>query len=390
MTSSSLDPQALAGYEFRELSELRTPALIIYPDIVRDNVTTTIRLLGDADRWRVHVKTIKLAAIMRQIVSQGVRHLKCATTLELSTACASTAPDVLLAHHVVGPTVSRVLEIADGHQNVKVSTLIEDSARIGPWRGGRVGLFVDVNPGMDRTGISHDAVGDIVALARDVLNAGLEFRGLHYYDGHLAALKAGEAERVAHAGYSRLIRILEALDAAGVRPGEVVTAGTPAFLWSLSFDGFRSSRWIHRVSPGTLVYNDTTSLRQLPDALGYRPAVLVATRVVSRPRADRVTCDAGHKTVSADAGVPTCAVLGRPELTPLAPSEEHLPIAVPAGGACPRVGDVLLLVPRHVCPSVNNFDLAVFARHGRVTAIEPVTARGRESPLGRPAIVNEA
>jgi D-serine deaminase-like pyridoxal phosphate-dependent protein len=127
-------------------------------------------------------------------------------------------------------------------------------------------------------------------------------------------------------------------------------------------------------------------LTEVPANSGYVPAALVLATVVSKPSADIVTCDAGHKSVSADAGVPTCAVLGHPELEPQAPSEEHLTIKV-NGGACPNVGDQLYLVPRHICPTINNFDEALLVRSGAIVGIELVSARGRESPtagkLGR-------
>jgi D-serine deaminase-like pyridoxal phosphate-dependent protein len=109
--------------------------------------------------------------------------------------------------------------------------------------------------------------------------------------------------------------------------------------------------------------------------------VLVLTRVVSQPRAGIVTCDAGHKAVSADAGVPTCVVVGHSELTPLSPSEEHLPMALPEEATGPHVGEALHLLPRHVCPTVNNFDCALLVRNGEVKSVERVSARGREAPL---------
>jgi D-serine deaminase-like pyridoxal phosphate-dependent protein len=93
-----------------------------------------------------------------------------------------------------------------------------------------------------------------------------------------------------------------------------------------------------------------------------------------------VTCDAGHKSVSADAGVPTCVVVGHPELTPLGPSEEHLPMRS-SNGTVPQIGEVLYLLPRHVCPTVNNFDRALLVRDGQIEAVEKVSARGREEPL---------
>jgi D-serine deaminase-like pyridoxal phosphate-dependent protein len=94
-----------------------------------------------------------------------------------------------------------------------------------------------------------------------------------------------------------------------------------------------------------------------------------------------VTCDAGHKAVSADAGVPTCVALGHPELTSLSPSEEHLPFAIKEGTEGPRIGYLLYLLPRHVCPTVNNFDAALIVRSGRIESEEKVSARGHEGPL---------
>jgi D-serine deaminase-like pyridoxal phosphate-dependent protein len=140
---------------------------------------------------------------------------------------------------------------------------------------------------------------------------------------------------------------------------------------------------VHRVSPGTIVYCDATSLAQLPGEYGYVPAVLVLSRVVSRPRDGIVTCDAGHKAVSADAGIPTCVVVGHPELMPLAPSEEHLPVSSGEEMRNPQVGESIYLLPRHVCPTVNNFDSALLVRDNQIASVEKVSARGHEGPLLR-------
>jgi D-serine deaminase-like pyridoxal phosphate-dependent protein len=161
----------------------------------------------------------------------------------------------------------------------------------------------------------------------------------------------------------------------------VITAGTPAFPCSLSYDLFESGRFVHRISPGTVVYCDCTSLSQLPEEFAYRPASIVVSTVVSHPTANRLTCDAGHKAVSADSGVPTCAVLGHRDLVPAKPSEEHLPIDS-TDSTMPEVGETLYLVPRHICPTVNNFDHALIVVAGRIKGVERVTARGREAPLG--------
>jgi D-serine deaminase-like pyridoxal phosphate-dependent protein len=369
----------LERYLVDGLDDVITPALVIYPEIVAANIDAMLRIMrGDANRWRPHVKTSKLGYVMRQMADKGVVNVKCSTTLELATACAAGARDVLVAYAMTGANARRVRELAAENPGVRVSVLVENASQLAAWSGSGVGIFIDVNSGMNRTGVDQARTGEIVSIAGV---AGPQFRGLHWYDGHVSDADLAKRERDAHTGYARLLDVVRAVEDAGLRVGEVVTSGTPAFPAGLSFDPFSSGAFVHRVSPGTVVYNDFVSLAQLPGDYGFQPAALIVARVVSHPLPNTVTCDAGHKSVSADAGVPTCQVVGRPELIPLKPSEEHLPIEVPRGAAPPHIGDLLYLLPRHVCPSVNNFDEAILAIGGRIAGIERVTARGHESPL---------
>jgi D-serine deaminase-like pyridoxal phosphate-dependent protein len=373
-------------YKVSGIEEVLTPALVIYPEIIAANLERTVKLLGaDADRWRVHIKTAKLGYTVRMMVERGIRHFKCATTLELLVACQCGAADVLLAYPSVGANARRVREIAEEFPKVRISVLAENEEQIRQWRGSRLGIFLDINPGMDRTGIEQSHAGEVVALVCAIVAAGLEFRGLHYYDGQYGGLNEPERTATAHAGYDRLLKIVNEVERPGKGTPEVITAGTPTFPCSLSYEGFRKRGLVHRISPGTIVYCDATSLAQLPEGYGYHPAVMVLARVVSRPRAGMVTCDAGHKAVSADAGVPTCVLVGHSELTPLSPSEEHLPMSVKEGAEGPQVGEALYLLPRHVCPTVNNFDCALLVRNGEIESVEKVSARGREAPLLRAA-----
>jgi D-serine deaminase-like pyridoxal phosphate-dependent protein len=281
---------------------------------------------------------------------------------------------------MVGANAGRVREISRQFPGVAVSALVESREQIEAWQGSTIGLFIDVNPGMNRTGIEQDRIDEIVQLARAIQSAGQNFRGLHYYDGHLSSVDLTERESAAHRGYDQLMGIVAALEQAQIETAEIITAGTPAFPCTISYSAFASGRFIHRASPGTVVYNDCSSLTQLPAEYGYKAAAVVVSTVVSRPSPGRFTCDAGHKAVSADAGVPTCAVIGEPDFIPSKPSEEHLPVDV-RNGLAPSIGDVLYLVPRHVCPTVNNFDHALLVTQGRIVGIQRVTARGREAPL---------
>ncbi|MBV9301699.1 MAG: D-TA family PLP-dependent enzyme [Acidobacteriaceae bacterium] len=371
---------SLDVYSLDNADDVLTPALIIYPELVDANISATLRMLGnDPNRWRPHIKTAKLSAILHQLIGHSVVNFKCSTTLELLTACQAGAADVLLAFPVTGANARRAVEIANQFPQTRVSVLVETFEQALHWSGSSIGVFIDVNPGMDRTGIGQERVEEIVALARRIGN---QFRGLHYYDGHVSAFELAQRETHVHEGYDHLLQIIDALESSGLRPGELITSGTPATPFAITYPGFRNRSLLHRVSPGTVVFNDMTSLEQLPPECGYVPAAAVLSTVISHPTPNRVTCDAGHKSVSADAGIPTCSVIGRSDLAPLKPSEEHLPIEGSPAGTLPKIGEKLYLIPRHVCPTVNNFDEALFVVQGRIRTIERVTARGHESPLG--------
>jgi D-serine deaminase-like pyridoxal phosphate-dependent protein len=377
-------------YHIRQQDSLLTPALVIYPETVDANIRTTLQLLGgDSNRWRPHVKTAKLGFTMRQLVHRGMTNLKCATTLELLVACQAGAKDVLVAYPMQGANARRVREIAEQFRDVRISALLDSPASMTNWAGGNVEIFIDVNPGMDRTGIEQVRIAEIVQLAFSVRRAGLTFRGLHYYDGHLGKWPVSERTVVAHRGYDHLLEIVSELERGGISGIEVITAGTPAFPCTASYPGFTSSRFIHRASPGTIVYGDLTSLSQLPLDYTYRPAVVVVSRVVSHPTANRFTCDAGHKALAIDCGIPNCAVAGRPDLLPGSPNEEHLPMEVPEGARRPAIGELIYLIPRHVCPTVNNFNEALIVSDGQIMAVEPVSARGRDWPILASALPSE-
>ena len=368
----------LESYLVKDAARIVTPALLIYPKIVEQNIRITLGMVGnDPQRWRPHIKTAKLGAVIRQMLVHGIQNFKCATTLELLTACQVGATDVLVAFAMTGANARRVLDLAKQFPHTRISVLVEASEQLAAWRGTNIGIFVDVNPGMNRTGMSNDRIPEIVKICKE---SGAALRGLHWYDGHISSGEPDERKATAHKGYDRLMEIVKAVEGAGCKVGEVITSGTPVAPYGYTYSGFTNASFVHRISPGTVVYNDTTSLRQLA-GFGYQAAAVVLTTVISHPLANKITCDAGHKSVSADAGVPTCAVIGHPELVPQKPSEEHLPIEAADGVALSAIGENFYLIPRHVCPSVNNFDEALMIVDGQVIGVERVHARGHENPL---------
>ena len=63
---------------------IASPGLLIDPDRVADNIQVMLKMVGgDADRLRPHVKTYKIAEIVKAQMTRGIHKFKCATIAEV-------------------------------------------------------------------------------------------------------------------------------------------------------------------------------------------------------------------------------------------------------------------------------------------------------------------
>ena len=370
-----------------ELTErIQTPALVIFMDKVDRNIQQVIHHTGgDVHRWRAHLKTTKLPPVWERLLEAGVRQFKCATTREAACLLALLdhrgiqGADLLIAYPLLGPGLERAADLARDHERTAVSVLCED-----PAAADRIprslGIFVDVNPMMNRTGIEIDDRPRILEVAR---SAGARFRGVHAYDGHIRDNEPSVRREQAWKIYDEILDLCGHLMAKGFRVDEVITSGALTFLDALAYLPFTElNETTHRVSPGTVVFCDTTTQRAVAQAK-LEPAAVVLSRIISRPTAGIATCDAGSKTIAAEMGDPCAMVIGHPELTAMKPSEEHLPFLIESGPG-PARGDLLLLIPRHVCPTVNLAQEAILLNDEGSFQIVPVAAAGHEVRISAP------
>src|SRR5579863_9880034 len=249
MPSSNEGPRSVPQYAVQGSQALSTPSLLIYTESIEANIAAALGMMnGDANRWRPHLKTAKLGYTMRRLVARGIKVAKCATTLELVVAIESGMEDVVVAFPLMGPNAARVREIAAAHPERRISTLVESVDQINEWKASAVGVFVDLNPGMDRTGIAEHHFEEVRGLIDQVQKAGLRFCGLHHYDGQIRNTDPSGAA-AAREGYSRLVELVAYLKREGIEVEEVITSGTPAMPHALSFAPFGEGEFVHRVSP---------------------------------------------------------------------------------------------------------------------------------------------
>ncbi len=104
------------------------------------------------------------------------------------------------------------------------------------------------------------------------------------------------------------------------------------------------------LSPGTCIFHDANYGEKFADLAVFKPAALLFTRVVSRPKPDRLTLDLGSKSVASDPPMGQRVVFpALPDARQVLHNEEHLVLETPDAGKY-QPGDWLLGIPRHVCP----------------------------------------
>src|SRR5688572_22791276 len=104
-----MSTQEKTWYSVSNVATVDSPALLIYPDRVEENVRRMIALAGGAERLCPHVKTHKLAELIHLQLKLGIQKFKCATIAEAEMVASCGAPNVLLAYQPVGPKLQRLV-----------------------------------------------------------------------------------------------------------------------------------------------------------------------------------------------------------------------------------------------------------------------------------------
>ena len=354
-------------------TEAPSPALLIFPDRVEENLRRMLALVGDPARLRPHIKTHKLPQLVTRQAELGITKCKSATMAEAEMAARAGATDVLLAAQLVGPNVARFLALMRAFPHVAFSTLADDAAVLATLSQAAVAasltleILLDLDVGQHRTGIVPGPAA--ASLYRKVGSLpGLRPGGLHAYDGHLNQGDREERAAACDAAFAGVTALREELLREGLPVPRVVCGGTPTF-------PLHARRPAVECSPGTCVLWDASYAGKMPDLEFLNAAVLV-TRVVSRPVSNRLCLDLGHKAVASEMPHPRVVFPDLPDARAVGHNEEHLVLETQHAADFP-VGSVLYGLPWHICPTVALHDRVQVVRRGRIADEWTVTARAR-------------
>lgn len=355
---------------------LDTPCLVIDLDIVERNA----RRMADAVAargisLRPHVKTHKSVALARMQLALGAAGITVGTLGEAEVMAEGGIEDILLAYPLwadeqKGTRLRALherngLRLAVGVDSIaggrRLASAVSGSSR--PLR-----VTIELDPQYHRTGVDPAATGELAAKLRDM---GLDVVGVFTHGGHVYsgrdAVPGAAADEV-----GAIVTAAESMRAAGIEPQILSAGSTPTALSS-------ATEPVNEVRPGTYLINDRIQVHMgscPPDGV----AVVVGAAVVSDSVPDKFVINAGAKSLTKD--LPP--YLNGYGFLPDYPdgvlerlSDYHGEVRLPAGAVAPKIGDVVAVIPNHVCPVIDLFDSFVATRSGEVVGRWPVDARGR-------------
>ncbi|KJC54077.1 hypothetical protein UP10_41150 [Bradyrhizobium sp. LTSPM299] len=289
---------------------LTTPALVVDRALLIGNMVALANLAKRSGlRLWPHAKTHKSSELALLQLNHGAEGISVASVHEAEVLAHAGIRNILITSPVIGTDkirrlvrltslAERLNVVVDNLSNV--TELAEASVSAGCSR--RLGVLVDVDIGMGRTGVTE--VHQVVPLARAISSfSPLEFRGLQGYSGIVQHIQAYSDRRRAYLGQLDLLgKCVQALREAGFQV-EMVTGGGTG---SLGLDIESGILTDHQA--GSYIFMDlqyrNVEIFEGQDHQAFQNSLSVRGSVVSANATGRVTIDCGSKAIAIDGPIP--------------------------------------------------------------------------------------
>lgn len=338
-----------------------SPALLLDYQRIQQNLDRMVAVAGAAGATilRPHVKTHKTKEMVQMQLDRGITKVKCATIAEMEV-CASVdgLESILLAYQPVGPTVQRLLRLTQAYINPSFAAVVDSVEAVTAISNtfaaasASLTLWVDIDCGMHRTGVSMKGVSPVVDAIQHL--PGVRLGGIHAYDGHLKDASVAARKQGVEESFRSVFELMDELQYKTKDESlTLIASGSPTV--AIHCELAREAAFAYEVSPGTTTLWDAGYAALYPE-LGFVCAAQLLTRVISKPTPRTVCLDLGHKAVAAEKPLQRRVFLPTvPDAKFLQQSEEHLVIETTQNLA---LGDVVYGIPIHVCPTVSLYDHA--------------------------------
>jgi len=365
----------LNWYEVRNADEIASPALLVYPERIEENIRRMIAVAGgDANRLRPHVKTHKMTEIIKLQMKYGIQKFKCSTIAEVELVASCGARDILLAMQPVGPAIRRLFELQNLYPKILFSAIVDNEKIIKEISdyarriNSSMNLWLDINIGMNRTGVL--AGPEALGLYEYTRKSGfVKMAGLHVYDGHNHEPDPVVRRNIFNECMVNLTKLTESILKKGFQNPAIIAGGSPTFPF------FAENKQME-LSPGTMVFWDQGYSDSFKD-MDFLHAAVLLMRIVSKPAKNLLCFDLGTKAIASEMPHPRVKIFGLDNYKVFSHFEEHLVIE---SGDSERYnpGDVFYGIPVHICPTVARYESVSVILKNRYTQQWQVEARNRK------------
>ncbi|MFL5788077.1 MAG: D-TA family PLP-dependent enzyme [Flavisolibacter sp.] len=361
-------------YIINRINDLDSPALAIYEERVKYNIEKAIEIVGDVQRLRPHIKTSKSKEAILLMKKAGITKFKCATIAEADLLGMTGVKDVLLAYQPTGPKLTRFISVIKDFTQTSFACLVDNMAsaneisNVAELNYLQIKVYIDVNVGMNRTGIKlgKDAINLFLYCSQ--LN-GIHPVGFHIYDGHIHDADLFIRKQKINTTIEEINGMKKELRSKGFKDLIIVAGGTP------TFPAYAEYKEVE-CSPGTFIYWDEGYKENFKEQ-GFLPAAVVISRIISIPERDLLTIDLGHKSIASENSITKRVVfINAPDLVPVSHSEEHM-VLRSQGAHSFKIGDVLYGIPYHICPTIALYERASIIKKGQIITEWKNEARDR-------------
>ncbi|MBC8543600.1 alanine racemase [Bianquea renquensis] len=352
------------------VDELSTPALILDMDRFRENGRRMQRLMeGSRAHLRPHFKSHKCSRIAKLQMEAGAKGITCAKLAEAEVLVEAGIPDILIANQVVQP--SKIAELAYWARKTRITVCVDDPVNIQELEraahlaGSRIYVYVELDVGMQRCGVSD--FEQVLYLARQIEQSEhLVFGGIQAYAGQLSHEEdVVKRNREIHKIEALLRQGKAYLEQHHVTVKEISGASTATA-------GEKAKGGVYtEIQAGSYLFMDTSYRRC---GVPFENALSIVSTIISKTD-NRIVLDVGVKNLGMDQREPEMA--GQRSGDVLSFSEEHTAIYRNGIGTCNSTGSQVEILPGHCCTTANTFDWIMIKEGDEILDRWRIDGRGK-------------
>lgn len=362
------------------MQSLDTPSIIVDQAVMERNIVNMGKYaLEHGVNLRPHIKTHKIPYIAKLQLAAGAMGITVAKVSEAEVMAQHGIDDIFIAYPIVTRLkADKVCKLAKAGKRMIVGVDSAAGAQVLSAAAQELGIVLEVrleiDTGFQRTGILFE---EAMGLAKEISGMKhLKLQGIYTFRGFsMNGKPTTDLERAGLDEGSLMVGLANELRSHGMDIVDVSAGSTPSGAHVAKVKG------VTEIRPGTYVFNDRMQVK-LGVCSWEDCAASVRVGVVSRPAPDRMIIDGGSKTFATDVlpGISPLDLVGyghfieAPHAVLERLSEEHGMVRIDPSDTF-RVGDIVHVVPNHICPTINLHNRIWLQDGDRLESLE-VAARG--------------